>query len=140
MRTYQLFIIKSEFYQTYVSNSFSLYKTLENLHSFRMQDASFGKTLFHQLCELHDVRLLEQYFKGKGFPTYHNAYVLINQKRKEKTFLQIKPSRLIVTTNKNVPAIFRVLNYYNAYIFVCDFKNKDYFWLSNHYKRKNLLQ
>lgn len=140
MRTYNLFIIKSEFYHTYVSNSFSLYKTLENLNGFKRKDASFGRTLFHQLCELHNVHLLENYFKGKGFPMYKNAYVLINQKKKEKTFLQIKPSRLMVTTNKNVPAIFRILNYYNAYIFVCDFKNKDYFWLSNHYKKQILYK
>ncbi|MDD3341060.1 MAG: sporulation inhibitor of replication protein SirA [Bacilli bacterium] len=135
MRTYHLFIIKSEFYQTYLTHSFSLYKTLENLYQIKREDASFGAALFHQLCEYQNEDLLNQYFREKKFPTYRKSYILFNEKRKEKTFLFIKPSRLIVVTNKNVPRIFKILNYYNYYLFVCDFKNKDYFWLSNHYKK-----
>lgn len=137
MRTYYLFIIKSEFYHTYLKNPISLYKTLENLYRFSLRDQKFGLTLYHQLCEMHNVSLLKNYFDQKKFRIYKKSYVLIDSEKKEKTLLQVKPSALVVTTNKNIPNIFKLLYYYNQYIFVCDFNNKDFFWLSNQYRKKH---
>ncbi len=135
MRIYHLFIIKSEFYSSYVNNPISLYKTLENLYKFSMKDYRFGISLYHQLCELHKIDILENYCVKKNFPKRKNRYLLTQSFEKEKTILEIRPSVLVVYSNRNIPSIFNILHYYSSYIFVCDFKNKDYFWLSNQYKK-----
>lgn len=135
MREYYLFIVKSEFYKAYASNPFSLFKTLENLYGFTFKDAKFGISLYHQLCEPHNVDLLKDYFKAKGYRRKKNRYLLTEPAEAEKTIIDVRPSTLLIRTNRNIPAIFRILHYYNHYIFVCDFKNKDYFWLSSQYKK-----
>lgn len=136
MRTYYLFIIKNEFYKTYLENPISLYKTLENLFNFTLKDYKFGISLYHQLCEMHNIDVLQNYFEKKRYRKYKSSYVLMGKESGETTLIKLRASALIVTTNKNIPQIFKMLHYYNSYIFVCDFKNKDYFWLSNQYKQR----
>lgn len=137
MRTYYLFIIKDEFYLSYLHNPLSLYKTLENLYHFTIKDFRFGVSLYHQLCEPHKVDILKHFCEKKNFHKRKNRYLLTKTFEKEKTILEIRPSVLILYTNRNIPTIFNILHYYSSRIFVCDFKNKDYFWLSNQYKKRH---
>jgi hypothetical protein len=131
-----LFIIKTEFYDTYLSNSLSLYKTLENLYSFTSNNYKFGLTLYTQLCELHKTGILEEYFKEKGYKKEKGYYKLFSSITNEKTYIKIRASVIEIKTNKNIPNIFKILNYYNSKMFICDFNRGDYFWLQNHYRRK----
>ena len=136
MRNYYLFIVKTEFYETYLSNSLSLYKTLENLYYFSNKNLRFGLTLYTQLCEMHKIETLEGYFKDKKYPKEKEYYKLFSSNNDEKTYIKVRPSVIEIKTNKNVPNIFKVFHYYNSKIFICDFKRGDYFWLQNHYRRK----
>lgn len=133
IRTYYLFKIKNEFYDIYNRNPYSLYKTLENLYLFKNKDFNLGISLFTQLCEFHNVDLLEYYFSTKKYPKDKNKYILKN--RYETTTVYIRPSVIKIVTNKNNPNIFKILNYYSPYIFVIDFNSKDYFWLKNTYSK-----
>lgn len=136
MRTYYLFIIKNEFYNTYLKNPDSLYKTLENLKYCTKQNYSFGLTLYHQLCEMHDIKTLKAYFRSKRFLEKGRLYLVTGPFEEEKTVVELRPSILVIRTNRNIPKIFRILNYYNRYMFVCDFKSNDYFWLANQFHKK----
>jgi len=47
----------------------------------------------------------------------------------EKTKLTVYNTYIKIKTNKNITPFFKVLSK-EANVFVCDFNNKDYFWLS----------
>ena len=47
----------------------------------------------------------------------------------EKTKLTVYNTYIKIRTNQNLTSFFKVLNK-EKNIFVCDFNNKDYFWLS----------
>lgn len=136
MRTYYLFRIKNEFYDIYLKNPYSLYKTLENLYSYKNRDLNLGISLFTQLCEFHNVDLLDFYFSSKKYPKKNKTYILKSKKNNEITLLTINPSIIKIKTNINIPKILKILNYYSMYIFACDFKNKDYFWINKTYQNK----
>lgn len=44
-----------------------------------------------------------------------------------------------IKSNINYPSFFENINNYSDNIFVCDFINKDYFWLNKVVKSKNSL-
>lgn len=136
MRTYYLFRIKNEFYDIYLKNPYSLYKTLENLYAYKNRDLNLGISLFTQLCEFHNVDLLDFYFSSKKYPKKNKTYILKSKKTNEITLLTINPSVIEIKTNINIPKILKILNYYSIYIFACDFKNKDYFWINKTYQNK----
>ena len=41
---------------------------------------------------------------------------------------------IIVKTKNKKNNIFKIFNIYNRDIFVCDFENKDYYWLNEYLK------
>lgn len=54
----------------------------------------------------------------------------------ENSIVIIKPSRIIIKSNHYMPNIIKIFNLYNRNIFVCDFKNENYFWLNDSIKIK----
>ena len=141
MRKYHLFIINKEVYFKYKNKSYVLYKILESLYNLTSYDFSFGFNIYKQICMPFAVKILKNYIKEKM------SYIKINNKvikisNKEDIYLNINYASTIIKTSVNLPSILRIFNIYNKYIFVCDFKNKDYFWLDQeirqHYKIKNI--
>lgn len=128
MRKYYLFIIKKDYYDVYKKNPLVLYKTLENLYKLKRDDLNYGITLYNQICNIVDVSRLKNYFEQVNFKSKDNRF-LIHQNN-QWVLLDIHYSCIICKTIKNWPTVFDILNYYSKYIFVCDFYNKDYFFLN----------
>lgn len=138
MRTYYLFWIKDEFYHAYFKNPDSLYKTLQNLYGGKVSSLSLAASLYKQICELHKIDILSSYLEGVSYKHRQNSYLLIQSKTNEKTFITVRPSVILLKSNKNVPHIFKIFPYYSSHLFVCDFENNDYFWLTNQYYKKHV--
>lgn len=128
MRKYYLFVIRKEVYEIYKNNPGALFRTLQNLYHLKNEDLEYGISLYHQLCEVFQVNRLEEYIIEK----YH-----LEKKRDiffyENNYLMIKPSRVILVTNVNMPNIFIDFKCYNRLIFVIDFDMQDYFFLCDDY-------
>ncbi|MBE6144225.1 MAG: sporulation inhibitor of replication protein SirA [Firmicutes bacterium] len=129
MRKYYIFIIRTEFYKIYKNNSLVLYKTLENLYKLNNNNFGYGFSIYNQLCLTFNTEVLNNYFLRKFANYKHNKHYI----QKEQTILEINKSCIVVLTKYNVPKSLKYLLYYNKYLFVCDFDNKDYFWLQNQY-------
>lgn len=128
MRKYYLFIIKKDYYDIYKKNPLVLYKTLENLYRLKNSDLNYGLTLYNQICEIVDIERLKNYFIHVKEEEKNNKFLI--RLDKELTVIDFHYSCIICSSIKNYPSIFKVLNYYSKYIFVCDFVNKDYFFLN----------
>ena len=129
MRKYYIFIIRKEFYKIYKNNSLVLYKTLENLYNLNLSNFGYGVSIYNQLCLTFNPEVLNNYFLRKFNNYKYNKHFIIS----EGVIIEIHRSCIVLLTKKNVPNIMKYLLYYNKYLFVCDFDNKDYFWLENQY-------
>ena len=128
MRKYYLFVIRKEAYQYYCKNTKKLFQTLKYLHQIPKEEFETGYSLYHQICEPFDVERLQYYFEDKYQLTLKNGRYEV-----ENTYVSIRPSRVIMKTNVNLPGVFIDFKCYNRLIFVVDFEMKDYFFLCQDY-------
>lgn len=128
MRKYFLFTIKKEYYELYKKNPLVLYKTLENLYRLKKDDLNYGLALYNQICDIIDVNRLKRYFEHIKVDSYKNKYLV--KLNNEYTYFEFHYSCIICKSKRNFPTVFNTLNYYNKYIFICDFNNRDYFFLT----------
>ena len=62
-----------------------------------------------------------------GYKRRDNIHILNTD---EKTTLRINNYNIKIETDSNYSTFFDDIKSYNTNLFVCDFDNKDYFWLS----------
>ena len=129
MRKYYIFIIRNDFYKIYKNNSLVLYKTLENLYKLNSNDFGYGISIYNQLCLTFNTEVLNNYFLRKFNNYKYGKHFITN----EKVIIEIHKSCIVILTKYNIPKVIKYLLLYNRYLFVCDFENKDYFWLENQY-------
>lgn len=137
MRKYYLFVIRKEIYEIYKHRPESLFQTLKNLYTLDSKDFEYGISLYHQLCEPFDVKRLEDYMQEKYHLEKKGTIFLY-----KNNYLLIKPCRVIIKTNVNLPNIFLDFKCYNRLIFVVDFDFYDYFFLCddyNYHKQREYL-
>lgn len=131
MREYNLFVIRKEYSELYRNKPKLLFNTLYDLNSMKTS-FNYGISLYEQLCLPFDVEIISKYLNEKYHLNNKQNFYISNVQ------IEIKPSRIIIKSRYNLPNIVKVFNYYNRNIFVCDFKNNDYFWLSEFIKHKTL--
>ena len=135
MRTYYLFCIKKKAYQKFKKNPKMLFILLNNMKKVKLNNYSYGLSLYKILCNNIQVNYLANYLNYRFYITNNKRkYLFINKKLNEKTILIIRNSCIIIHTNVNLPNILNVLNIYDRRFFVVDFENKDYFWLNSYHK------
>ena len=124
MRTYYLFLIQGEIANTLEEKEFELYYMLKE------ETISYRIPCYLQLCKSWPKEVLNHYFTTK-YPHSKKKY---DYEIAGDSYL-IRSSYLKIVTSKTIPGIFRLLNYMDPYIFVCD-----YFYLKafmNHIKIKS---
>lgn len=132
MREYNLFVIKNEYLNVYKKQPLQLFEIFKKLYTMN-NNLNYGVTFYEQLCNMITVDSLRYYLNTKyNLDNYNKFYI-------DNIFIELKPSRIIIKSKYNLPNIIKVFNCYNRNIFVCDFKNGDYFWL-NSFVRSNVLQ
>ena len=133
MRTYYLFKINDSFSNLYQNKTYYLYKMLEEISNSNKGDLAIAYRLFEQMSLGYDVkRINSDIYHNYNFNTHYtktsNFHILDNSI--EKTKLSVHNTYIRVKTNRNITSFFKTLSK-EENIFVCDFKNRDYFWLSN---------
>lgn len=123
MRKYYLFSLKEDIYKYYYNKPSKLYKVINDLYN----NSLFSATLLFQL--LNNYEDISIYFDKCCYKKCGRMYLLKN--KKEKTVINFKKSVIIITTTKDIPDIFIILNKLLKNIFIIDFENKDYFYLNN---------
>lgn len=131
MREYNLFVIKDEYFNFYNNKPEYLYEILNKLNNFS-SNMNYGITLYEQLCNKIDIEILKYYLNNKYGLSNNKVFYLDN------VFIELKYSRIVVRSKYNYPRIMKSFNCYNRNIFVCDFKNNDYFFLNSFIRNKVL--
>ena len=132
MRTYYVFKINDSFSKLYYNKTYYLYKMLEQISLSSKNDFIISYRLFEQMAVPFDKtninsKIYRRYAFDENYKKTLNKHVLDNGV--EKTRLTVYNTYIKIKTNKNITEFFKVLSTQEN-IFICDFNNKDYFWLS----------
>lgn len=136
MRIFYVFDVKEEFVSLYKDNANTLYNILNQMYYMRRDDVSYGYNLFKQIVNKQDKEKLDKYifllmhtkmkYSKKG-----NDHVINNLYKDEVSILKVKNTHILINSNKSYTEFFNILYEYNPNLFVCDFVNHDYFFISN---------
>ena len=134
MRTYYGFEIKESLVHFYKKKPNSLYKMLEQIYNFQSDDIVLGYKMLEQITVKFDKKGLNDYiFKTHSHELSYlksdGAHVTKNLYSNELTVLRIFNSHLKIKSNVDCPSFFYSVSQLNRNIFICDFTNKDYFWI-----------
>ena len=136
MRMYYVFNIKSDVLKLYQDKPSSLYKILENIYFMHIEDINYGFNIFKQLT--NKIKILEisneiyiKLHRDLVYSKIDNEHIINDLYHDEVSILRIKNSHILIETNKSFSSFFKLLNDINSNYFVCDFKEKDFFFLSN---------
>ena len=135
MRIYYIFNIKSEICELYKDKPASLYKILENIYYMHEDDINYGFSVFKELTNKNKVMELNngifiKYHKDLVYSKIDNEHIINDLYHDEISILKINNSHLKLESNKSISSFFKILSDINNNYFVCDFKDKDFFFIN----------
>ena len=143
MRMYYVFDVKDEVVSLYQDNPASLYKILESIYYMHREEVDYGFNLFKQITKRIKVRELNNLLyiklhKDLVYSKMENEHIINDLYHDEVSILKVKNSHLLIESNKSYSSFFKILNIINPNYFVCDFKEKDFFFVNNIIKMINI--
>ncbi len=132
MRTFYIFKINKEFKSLTKESPYNLFKSLEQIYYINRKDFQTAFKLYETIAlpfnKLQTNIELFNNFRNNDFYTKVNSIHLINNYfTDERSKLIVKNSHLTLNTTSASSSFLKKLASPN--LFICDFKNKDYFWL-----------
>ena len=135
MRTFFIFKIKKELTILTKETPYNLYKTIDNLYYMDSYNTgvsfSMYENIFNKINKEYLNKRIYNIFKNNRYYNYDinkNIHIIDNKYKPEYTTLSVHNGYIVIKTNIIHPTL--LFNYLMSdNLFVCDFKNKDYFWL-----------
>lgn len=134
MRTFYIFKIKKELAILTKETPYNLYHTIDNLYYLDNFNMGISNKVYYNLFDKFDPdyinKRIKNLFKSNRYYSFvDNIHKIDNKYRPENSTLKVYKSHIILKSDAINPTL--LINYLmNDNLFVCDFKNKDYFWLN----------
>lgn len=123
MYRYYIFDIKNKF-----KNDNNLYRLLKTLYTLNLKYINYGELIYNEMCKPINRENIKEILKDYNAKKVSRKYfICLND---EITIVVIKYSRLIIISNKLYPDIFNRLKIECENLFVCNFFNDNYFYVS----------
>ena len=131
MRTYHIFKINNSRSKLYYNRGYYLYKMFEEIFLSSISDLEKNINVYKKLVLSYNVKkinsiLYRNNLKEKNYNKELNSHKI--NKVEEKSKLLINDTFIKIKSNINFPLFFNDLKK-EKNLFVCDFINRDYFWL-----------
>ena len=136
MKVYFIFDVKEQFISLYQNNYRVLYNILRQIYYLDREEVNYAYTLFRQLVNTIDKNTIDRdiflkLHRDIPYSKRGNVHYINNLYKDEVSRLTIKRSYIRLETEQLNSSFFEVLKKYSSNYFVCDFKNYNYFFLSN---------
>ena len=136
MRKFYIFNINKEFRILNENNEYDLYRQMESIKRLSKDKYYIGVKLFNTLASTinaNDInnKIYEKNKKSDFYTKYRNIHMINNYYKDEESKLIINKVYMLLESNKVKSSFFKDLK--DKGLFVCDFENKDYFWLDKLY-------
>lgn len=144
MRVFYVFNIKKYFAYTYKDKPYKLFKILDYIYNNYDYDIELGYRYINQIINNFSKEKINKYLTDNLYNHnnyYKKANIHIICDNFEYTKLIVENNVIRIKTNQNKPTILKYLQKQEENIFVCDFSNKQYFWLKKDCQTdKNLIK
>ena len=136
MRIFYAFKIKKEFMCLYKETPSILYNILSQLYYMRKNNLNYGYTLFSQIVDFLDKDYIDKtiYIKLHTLMRYSkrkDEHIINNLYKDEVSIMKVRRTYILVNSNKNCTEFFDIISELNKELFICDFTNHDYFFVSS---------
>ncbi len=133
MRTYFIFKINKYFAYIYKKWPYKMYKIIEELYYTKEYDMLMSYKYYQKFALEYNKLAINEYIysinkKNPNYKRDNNVHLIINEKYNK---LIVNSTCIILKTNDIYSVFLNDLHVYLDNIFICDFKNKDYFWLDS---------
>ncbi len=130
MRHFYIFKINSSISKVFKNRPYEVFHTLEMLYYRKEDDINLVVNQLIKPISLKelDILLFKKFKNNYFYMKYKNVHSLHDFYRKESTTLSLHKTFIKMDTNVIKPCFLKELQEFND-LFVCDFENKDYFWL-----------
>lgn len=135
MRNFYIFEIKESIKKITKENPYELFHTLETIYYQKKEDIETSYIFLKQLIEPIkikelDISLFKNFKENYFYTKYKNIHKMHDIYRKETSCLTLFKTYLKLETNVVKPRFMEELQK-NHNFFICDFEEKDYFWLDS---------
>lgn len=136
MRTFYIFKIRKEITILTKETPYNLYKTIDNLYYMDTYDMGVSFKIYDNLFDTFNrdyvnnrIYNLFRNYRYYSYDDKKDIHKINNKYRPENSILKVYKSHIVLKSDVIKPTL--LTNYLmNDNLFVCDFKNKDYFWLN----------
>ena len=133
MRTYYIFKINKYFAYIYKKWPYRMYKIVEELYYTKEYDMLISYKYYKKFAvEFNKLAINEYIYKlnknNKNYYRDNNMHIINNDKYNR---LIVNTTCLMLKTDDIYSIFLNDLSAYLDNVFICDFKNKDYFWLDS---------
>ena len=133
MRTHYIFKINKYFAYIYKKWPYKMYKIIEELYYTKDYDMLSSYKYYQRFAIPFNKTSLNEYIYNLNktnidYNRDNNIHTIYNDKYNK---LQINNTCMILKTNDIYSIFLNDINIHLDTIFICDFKNKDYFWLDS---------
>ena len=134
MRTFYLFKVSDEYSKLTKNIPYNLYNTYTSIRLSNTGNISHVYEQYKNITENVNIYSVNKFLTDKmndmdGYSVYRNIHMYNNYYSDEVSKLILYNSFFILKSNKINSTFFTIL-YDVPNLFVIDFENKDYFWLS----------
>jgi len=135
MRHFYIFNIKDVFLKLIRREPDILFNTLNSIYNMNIKDINYGLYIYNNIIDpinknYVSENIYKKYLNDTRYLKFMNTHMYNNYFNKETTRLIINNSFFKLDSTSINPTFFKTLNEYKN-LFVCDFENKDYFWLES---------
>ena len=141
MNEFFIFSLKEEFYKLYRNKTSELFYIFNRIYNMKLSDKEYGYNLFCQVCNFFDKDYINKFMKEKYkdkimYSNSFNEHVINNLFLNEISILAVKSSNLKIESNVSKPSFLEDLKEVKLNLFLCDFKNKEYYFINKKIKVK----
>lgn len=135
MNEFYIFDVKEAFYKLYKDKPNELFFIYNRIYNMKKSDREYGYNLFCQISNFLDKEkinnLLKEEYKEKiMYSNSKNEHIINNLFVNEISILTVKNPNIKIESNITKPSFLDDLKKLDLHLFVCDFKNNNYFFLS----------
>lgn len=135
MKELYIFNVKEEFYKLYREKPSELFFIFNRIYHMKLSDKEYGYNLFSQISNFLDKSKINEVIKDKYkdkimYSNSGNEHIINNLFLNEISILTIKNSNIKIESNVEKPAFLEDLRDLKLNLFVCDFKNQDFFFIT----------
>ena len=135
MRIFYIFQINTNIKKMTQESPYNLFHTLETIYYRSPEDVELSYLFLKQLIipidlKNLDIALFKRFKENYFYTKYKNVHKMHDVYRQENTTLTLYKTYMKMETNVIKPRFLEIIRQ-KKNIFICDFEEKDYFWLES---------